>query len=100
MALAQRAFVFLVVLAAVLTLGLIAGVATAQEPKEALEELTGVKVGEKADEYGGQAFITEYAAPTRELVVTHPLLQQLARSHPYVLASPGHRGPAPHNGGA
>ena len=41
-------------------------------------------MGEKADEYGGQAFITEYAAPTRELVVTHPLLQQLARSHPYV----------------
>ena len=41
-------------------------------------------MGEKADEYGGQAFITEYAAPTRELVVTHPLLQQLGRSHPYV----------------
>ena len=41
-------------------------------------------MGEKADEYGGQAFITEYATPTRELVVTHPLLQQLGRSHPYV----------------
>ena len=41
-------------------------------------------MGEKADEYGGQAFITEYAAPTRELIVTHPLLQQLGRSHPYV----------------
>ena len=41
-------------------------------------------MGEKADEYGGQAFITEYAAPTRELVVTHPLLQQLRRTHPYV----------------
>ena len=41
-------------------------------------------MGEKADEYGGQAFITEYAAPTRELVVVHPLLRQLARSHPYV----------------
>ncbi len=41
-------------------------------------------MGEKADEYGGQAFITEYAAPTRELVVVHPLLQQLGRNHPYV----------------
>ena len=41
-------------------------------------------MGEKADEYGGQAFITEYAAPTRELVVTHPLLQELARNYPYV----------------
>ena len=38
----------------------------------------------KADEYGGQAFITEYAAPTRELRVTHPLLQQLAQRFPYV----------------
>ena len=41
-------------------------------------------MGEKADEYGGQAFITEYAAPTRELVVTHPLLQELGRRYPYV----------------
>ena len=41
-------------------------------------------MGEKADEYGGQAFITEYAAPTRELVVTHPLLQELASRYPYV----------------
>ena len=38
----------------------------------------------KADEYGGQAFITEYAAPTRELRVTHPLLQQLAQRFAYV----------------
>ena len=41
-------------------------------------------IGQKADEYGGQAFITEYAAPTRELRVTHPLLQQLAQRFPYV----------------
>ena len=41
-------------------------------------------MGEKADEYGGQAFITEYAAPTRELRVTHPLLQQLAQRFPYL----------------
>ena len=41
-------------------------------------------MGEKADEYGGQAFITEYAAPTRELQVTHPLLQQLSRRFTYV----------------
>ena len=39
------------ILTALLTLGLIAGVATAQEPKEASEELTGVKVGEKAPEF-------------------------------------------------
>ena len=41
-------------------------------------------MGSKADEYGGQAFITEYAAPTRELRVTHPLLQQLAQRFAYV----------------
>ena len=41
-------------------------------------------MGEKADEYGGQAFITEYAAPTRELVVTHRLLQELGSRYPYV----------------
>ncbi len=41
-------------------------------------------MGTKADEYGGQAFITEYAAPTRELRVTHPLLQDLARRFAYV----------------
>ena len=41
-------------------------------------------MGEKADEYGGQAFITEYAAPTRELVVTHPLLRDLGSRYPYV----------------
>ena len=41
-------------------------------------------MGEKADEYAGQAFITEYAAPTRELVVVHPLLQDLGSRYPYV----------------
>ncbi len=41
-------------------------------------------MGQKADEFAGQAFITEYAAPTRELVVSHPLLQQLGERYPYV----------------
>ena len=41
-------------------------------------------MSEKADEYGGQAFITEYAAPTRELRVTHPLLQELTGRFAYV----------------
>ena len=41
-------------------------------------------MSQKADEYGGQAFITEYAAPTRELVVVHPLLQDLSSRYAYV----------------
>ena len=41
-------------------------------------------MSDKADLYGGQAFITEYAAPTRELVVTHPLLQDLTSRYAYV----------------
>ena len=41
-------------------------------------------MSQKADEYGGQAFITEYAAPTRELVVAHPLLQDLSSRYAYV----------------
>jgi hypothetical protein len=41
-------------------------------------------MSEKADEYGGQAFITEYAAPTRDLVVVHPLLQDLSSRYAYV----------------
>lgn len=41
-------------------------------------------IGQRADDYGGRAFITEYAAPTRELTVTHPLLQQLSRRFTYV----------------
>ena len=41
-------------------------------------------MGDKADEYGGQAFITEYAAPSRELRIVHPLLRELRDRHPYV----------------
>ena len=41
-------------------------------------------MGEKANQYGGQAFITEYAAPSSELRITHPLLQQLRNQYPYV----------------
>ncbi len=41
-------------------------------------------MGEKANEYGGQAFITEFAGPTREVTVTHPLLQELGRRYAYV----------------
>jgi hypothetical protein len=41
-------------------------------------------LGQKANEFGGQAFITEYAAPSHELAVTDPLLQQLARDYPYL----------------
>jgi len=41
-------------------------------------------IGEHADEYGGQGFITEYAAPSRELSVIHPMLQELRAGYPYV----------------
>ena len=41
-------------------------------------------IGQKADEFAGQAFITEYAAPTHELAVVHPLLQELRDDYPYV----------------
>ncbi len=41
-------------------------------------------LGERANEFGGQAFVTEYAAPTRELAVSDPLLRELAREFPYV----------------
>ena len=41
-------------------------------------------MGQKADEMEGQAFITEYAAPTSRLSVTHPLLQDLSRRYDYV----------------
>ena len=37
-----------------------------------------------ADEFGGQAFVTEYAGPAHELPVTHPLLQELASNYAYV----------------
>ena len=41
-------------------------------------------MSDKADQYGGQAFITEYAAPSRELAVVNPLLQHLRDRYPYV----------------
>ena len=41
-------------------------------------------MGQKADEHGGQAFITEYAGPTQGLAVGHPLLQELHLQYPYV----------------
>ena len=41
-------------------------------------------IRDKANEYGGQAFITEYAAPSNELKVVQPLLQELRSRHPYV----------------
>ena len=41
-------------------------------------------LGQRADEFGGQAFITEYAAPSHELVVTDPLLVELGRNYPYL----------------
>jgi hypothetical protein len=41
-------------------------------------------ISDRSNEYGGQAFITEYAAPTGELSVVHPLLQQLRGSYAYM----------------
>ncbi|GAB4580056.1 MAG: hypothetical protein Fur0022_27950 [Anaerolineales bacterium] len=41
-------------------------------------------VSERANEYGGQAFITEYAAPTAELSVVHPLLHELRNNYAYI----------------
>ncbi|MDA1127498.1 MAG: DUF2330 domain-containing protein [Chloroflexi bacterium] len=41
-------------------------------------------MSDRADEFGGHAFITEYAAPTQELRVTHPLLRDLGNRYPYV----------------
>ena len=41
-------------------------------------------IRDKANEYGGQAFITEYAAPSSEMKVVQPLLQELRSRHPYV----------------
>ena len=41
-------------------------------------------IGQRTDDFGGHAFITEYAAPSRELTVVHPLLKQLASRYPYV----------------
>lgn len=41
-------------------------------------------MGERADEFGGQAFITEYAQPTRELPVADPLLVDLHSRFAYL----------------
>ena len=41
-------------------------------------------IGERADEFGGHAFITEFAAPSRELPTRHPMLQELGERYPYV----------------
>ncbi len=41
-------------------------------------------IGEYADRFNGQAFVTEYAAPTSNLPVSNPLLQELARDYRYV----------------
>lgn len=41
-------------------------------------------MGQKANEMDGQAFITEYAAPTSELAFSDPLLQELAGKHSYL----------------
>ena len=41
-------------------------------------------ISQKADEFAGQAFITEYASPTHELAVVHPLLRELRDDYPYV----------------
>lgn len=41
-------------------------------------------MGQKADEMNGQAFITEYAAPTSEITFSDPLLQELASKHSYL----------------
>lgn len=41
-------------------------------------------MGEKANEMNGQAFITEYAAPTGETAFVDPLLQELNGRHKYL----------------
>ncbi len=41
-------------------------------------------MGQRADEFGGQAFVTEYAAPTHELAVSDPLLQELGQKYAYL----------------
>lgn len=41
-------------------------------------------LGQKADEQNGQAFITEYAAPTSETDFADPLLQDLNAKHKYL----------------
>ncbi|MBK9051876.1 MAG: DUF2330 domain-containing protein [Chloroflexi bacterium] len=41
-------------------------------------------MGRTANEDNGQAFVTEYAAPTNQLAITHPLLQQFRQKHAYL----------------
>jgi hypothetical protein len=41
-------------------------------------------MGETADRFNGQAFITEYAAPTNELPISDPLLLELGRDYDYI----------------
>lgn len=41
-------------------------------------------MGRTADENNGQAFVTEYAAPTGQLAVTHPILQEFGQKHAYL----------------
>ena len=41
-------------------------------------------MSDRADEFGGHAFITEYASPTQELGVGHPSLRELGNRYAYV----------------
>ncbi len=41
-------------------------------------------IGLGADALGGRAFVTEYAGPTSDLMVTHPLLEELGTRFPYI----------------
>lgn len=41
-------------------------------------------IGETADQYNGQAFVTEYAGPSNQITFSDPLLQELAQKHPYL----------------
>lgn len=41
-------------------------------------------IGQKANQFAGQAFVTEYAGPSANFAFTDPLLIQLAQEHPYL----------------
>ena len=41
-------------------------------------------IGQRANDFGGQGFITEYAQPTQNLSFNDPLLQELGRKHAYL----------------
>ena len=41
-------------------------------------------VSRAANEYGGRAFVTEYAGPTSSLIVAHPLLRELGDRFAYI----------------